>query len=230
VKTKNTLVTLALLTGLIAFVSASYQSVPASPGSSPKGKNTSALVYHDTWRKLWEDHITWTRMVIVGTFDNLAGNNAYKARLLQNYEDMEDALKPNYGDDAEVLGDLIQDHLLIAVELLDAAKAGNTSAFNDAKARWYQNGEDIAAFMAVLNPQFWKLSEAEPMWTEHLDATLAEAVAHLTNDFAGDVAAYDEVHRLALEMADFFSAGVMRQFHNQFSKSSAFKELTKLTD
>ena len=179
-------------------------------------QKTSRLAYHDEWRKLWEDHITWTRVVIIGILDELPGTQAYTARLLQNYEDMEEALAPYYGDEAEVLGDLIQDHLVIAAELLTAAHDSDTAAFNDAKTRWYANGHDIAVQMNKMNPQFWPLEETEQMWVEHLDATLEEASTHLSGDFAGEVVAYDKVHDLALEMADFFSDGVMKQFPSQF--------------
>jgi hypothetical protein len=188
---------------------------------SSAAHRTDAVEFHDAWRKLWEDHITWTRMVIIGVFDDLTCTPEYTARLLQNYEDMEDALAPYYGDDAETLGDLIQDHLLIAAELLAAAKAGDTAAFEDARDRWYANGREIADFMAEINPRYWPLSEGEDMWVEHLDATLAEAVAHLSNDCAGDVRAYDLVHELALEMADFFSDGIIQQFSTRFGNRNA---------
>jgi hypothetical protein len=88
---------------------------------------------------------------------------------------------------------------------------------NDAIERWYANAHDIAVQMNEMNPKLWPLEETEQMWVDHLDATLAEAVAHLTGDFAGEVAAYDEVHDLALEMADFFSEGVMGQFPSKFT-------------
>jgi hypothetical protein len=207
---------LAVMGALLTFA-ATTTNGPLAAGQTQMHGRTSGLAYHDLWRKLWEDHITWTRMGIMGVFDNLPGLSTYEARLLQNYEDMEDALKPYYGDKAEELGDLIKDHLTIAVEILIAAKAGNTNAFNDAVARWYANGRDIANLMAQMNPRYWPVSVGGPMWREHLDATLNEAVKHLTNDFAGDVAAYDQVHIMALEMADFFSNGVMRQFRNQFT-------------
>jgi hypothetical protein len=126
----------------------------------------------------------------MGVLSDLPGTDIYVGRLLQNYVDMEDALAPYYGEEAEVLDDLI--------------------------ASWYANAHDIAVQMNAMNPKFWPLEETEQMWVEHLDATLAEAVAHLTGDFAGEVAAYDEVHDLALEMADFFSNGVMQQFPSQF--------------
>ena len=191
-------------------------AVPALAQPLAKQK-TSRLVYHDEWRKLWEDHITWTRVVIIGILDDLPGTETYIARLLQNYEDMEEALAPYYGDEAEVLGDLIKDHLVIAAEILTAAHDGDTAAMNDAIERWYANAHDIAVQMNEMNPKLWPLEETEQMWVDHLDATLAEAVAHLTGDFAGEVAAYDEVHDLALEMADFFSEGVMGQFPSKFT-------------
>jgi len=41
--------------------------------------------------------------------------------------------------------------------------------------------------------------DAKKMFRDHLDATLSEALAHLSNDFTADIAAYDKVHLLALE-------------------------------
>jgi len=204
---------LRIIVGIFIIALMTSAAVPAlaKPLASQK---TSRLAYHDEWRKLWEDHITWTRVVIIGILDDLPGTSVYVDRLLQNYEDMEDALAPYYGEEAEVLGDLIKDHLVIAAEILQAAKAGQP--LDDLIASWYANAHDIAVQMNEMNPQFWPLEETEQMWTEHLDATLAEAVAHLTGDFAGEVAAYDQVHDMALEMADFFSNGVMQQFPSKF--------------
>src|SRR5689334_15162538 len=178
-------------------------------------KKTSQLAYHDEWRKLWEDHITWTRVVIISILDGLPGTNAYVGRLLQNYEDMESALKPYYGDEAEVFGDLIKDHLVIAAQILTALKNGQPT--DALVASWYANGNDIAVQMNKMNPQFWPLAETQQMWKAHLDVTLEEATDHFTGNFAGEVAAYDKVHDMALEMADFISNGVMQQFPSQFN-------------
>jgi hypothetical protein len=202
---------------IVALVASSVVPAFAQPLGA---KKTSRQAYHDEWRKLWEDHITWTRVVIIAILapkEELPGTEAYLGRLLQNYEDMEDALAPYYGDDAEVLGDLIKEHLVIAAAILRAAKAGQP--LGDLIASWYDNAHDIAVQMNAMNPQFWPLEETEKMWTDHLDATLAEAVANLTGDFAGEVTAYDEVHDLALEMADFFSNGVIQQFPSKFTGS-----------
>jgi hypothetical protein len=47
---------------------------------------------------------------------------------------------------------LLNDNIAIAVELPQAAKAGNTGPFNNANARWYANSDDIADFLAAANP------------------------------------------------------------------------------
>jgi hypothetical protein len=199
---------------ILALVASSVVPALAQPLAA---KKISRLAYHDEWRKLWEDHITWTRVVIIGILDGLPGTNTYVGRLLQNYEDMEDALAPYYGDDAEVLGDLIKDHLVIAANILTALKNGQPT---DALiASWYDNGNDIAVQMNKMNPQFWPLAETQQMWKDHLDATLEEATDHFSGNFAGEVAAYDKIHDLALEMADFMSNGVMQQFPSQFTGS-----------
>jgi hypothetical protein len=211
-------IVLFLLVGV--FIVALLASTVAPALAQPlTAKKTSRMAYHDEWRKLWEDHITWTRVVIIGILDELPGTDEYIARLLVNYEDMEDALAPYYGDEAEVLGDLIKDHLVIAAEILTAAHDGDTTAMNDAVERWYANAHDIAVQMNEMNPRFWPLEETEQMWVGHLDATLEEATTHPSGDFAGEVAAYDMVHDMALEMADFISDGVIRQFPGKFRGS-----------
>ena len=107
---------------------------------------TAAVQYHDQWRKLWEEHITWTRSVIVGVLDNLSCTSAYVDRLLQNPGDMSNALQPYYGDAVSAqFKQLITEHLTIAVDVLNAAKAGDTAVLNDAVAHWYANADAIAA-------------------------------------------------------------------------------------
>jgi hypothetical protein len=51
----------------------------------------------------------------------------------------------------------------------------------------------------------------------HLDMTLKEAVARLSGDFAGDIAAYDMIHDHILMMADQLSAGIIAQFPERFA-------------
>lgn len=173
--------------------------------------------FHDAMRKLWEDHITWTRLVIIGVFEDLPDLNPSVQRLLQNQVDLGNAIKPFYGEAAgDQLTALLTDHILIAAEILQAAKNGDAAALEDASERWYANADDIAAFLNAANPKHWPLEDMQIMMREHLDLTLEEAVAYLNGDYESSIAAYDEVHLQALEMADMLSEGIIRQFPNKF--------------
>lgn len=182
---------------------------------------TDAQEFHDAMRKLWEDHITWTRMVIVGYLADpdatLPDLQESVNRLLQNQVDIGNAIKPYYGEEAgNQLTALLTDHILIAAEILEAAKAGDDAAVAEAAARWYTNADEIAAFLNSANPGFWPLDEMTQMMHDHLDLTLQEATTYLSSDYAGSVAAYEQVHLEILEMADMLSDGIIRQFPKQF--------------
>jgi hypothetical protein len=184
---------------------------------SDRKLRSEELAFHDAMRKLWEDHITWTRMFIVEFAADSPATEATAGRLLQNQVDIGEAFKPFYGDEAgDQLTALLQDHILTAADILAAAKAGDQEGVEEASARWYANADDIAAFMSSTNPDHWPLDEMQAMMRDHLDLTLAEAVARLQGDFQADIAAYDEVHGQILEMADMLSSGIVAQFPKAF--------------
>jgi hypothetical protein len=178
---------------------------------------TDDQAFHDAMRKLWEDHVTWTRLVIVSLASDLPDSGPTVQRLLQNQDDIGNAIKPFYGDAAgKQLSALLRDHILIAAEILQAAKNNDTTALNDAIARWYVNADDIAVFLNSANPKDWPLDEMKMMMREHLDLTLQEAVAYLHGDHAASIAAYDQIHLQILGMADMLSDGIIRQFPKKF--------------
>ena len=168
-------------------------------------------------RKLWEDHITWTRLVIISFDAGLPDFDAAVTRLLQNQTDIGDAIKPYYGDAAgNQLTNLLRQHILIAADLLADAKSGDSAKFAVDNRLWYANADEIAAFLNTANPKYWPLDEMRSMMHDHLDLTLAEAQARLNGDWTGDVAAYDAVHLEILSMADMLSSGIVQQFPAKF--------------
>lgn len=169
-------------------------------------------------RKLWEDHITWTRLFIVSDAtlpETLPDLGPTTQRLLANQDEIGDAVARFYGRTAgDQLTALLKEHILGAAALLNAAKAGlDTTA---ASAAWYANANEIADFLHAANPRNWSQAEMRDMMKMHLDLTLEEAVARLTGDYEGDIAAYDKVHAEILEMADMLSSGIIAQFPQAF--------------
>jgi hypothetical protein len=196
----------------------------AHPKKTPRVISRSALAFHDSMRKLWEDHITWTRNVIISFEVNepdpsvvLPDLNAALDRLLRNQADIGNAIKPYYGDSAgNQLTELLREHILIAGEILQAVKTGNAAALADAQKRWYENAHDIAVFLNAANPRNWPLDEMDQMMKDHLDATTQEVLARANENWEADVDAYDAVHEQALGMADMLSNGIIAQFRSDF--------------
>jgi hypothetical protein len=208
----------AALMGLAAAGGASAESSHhhAAPATAA-ARSAKAARLHDGMRKLWEDHITWTRLAIVSFAGGLPDLQATEARLLQNQSDIAAAIRPYYGQAASrQLRDLLREHILGAVALLQAAKAGDSAALTRAQDAWYANANAIADFLNKANPRNWPRGEMRSMMKTHLDETLKEAVDRLNGRFAADVADYEAVHRHILEMADMLSDGIIAQFPARF--------------
>ena len=202
----------ALTFALTHNANASTSATSAQPAVSAK-----AVAFEEAMNKLWEDHITWTRLVIVDFASGSPSLKASETRLLRNQADIGNAIKPYYGAAAgNKLTSLLRAHILGAVPVLVDAKAGNkTKLAADLKA-WYANGHQIAAFLSSANPANWSLPMMDSMMKNHLDLTAAEAVARIQGKWAADVAAYDKVHVEILDMSNMLSTGIVSQFPNRF--------------
>jgi hypothetical protein len=182
-----------------------------------RGLSEQRLALHDEMRRLWEDHITWTRLFIVSASADLPDVQATTHRLLRNQQDIGDAIKPFYGRAAgERLTMLLKEHITTAAELLAAAKVGDQAGVERHSDAWYRNANQIADFLAAANPRHWPTREMRSMMREHLDLTLTEAVSHLERDHRKDIRTYDRIHRQILEMADMLSDGIAAQFPKRF--------------
>ena len=211
IRSHRTLLLVPTLLLTLAMGGAAVASVTAPEAT------TRSQALHDDMRKLWEDHITWTRLTIVSFAGDLPDLAPTLDRLLENQDDIGQAIAPFYGGAAgRALAGLLREHILGAVDVLVAARAGDQPALDAALEAWYANGDEIAAFLNQANPRFWPLDEMQAMMREHLDLTLAEGSARLAGDFATDIAVYEDIHEQALEMADMLSGGIIRQFPERF--------------
>lgn len=181
----------------------------ASTGASAK-----KAAFHDDMRKLWEDHITWTRLYIVSAEAGLPDTDATLQRLLQNQTDIGNAIKPFYGKAAgNELTKLLTEHIQLAVPVLVAAKKGDSDALDTAVADWYANARQVGSFLAKANPA-WK--GARKMLKVHITQTVAYASDQLQGDYAKSIADYDEAEEHMLMLADQLSAGIIEEFPGRF--------------
>lgn len=167
-------------------------------------------------RKLWEDHITYTRNYIISALAGLDDQGKIAERLLRNQDDIGNAIKPFYGDAAGAkLTALLRDHILIAVDVVKAAKAGVAADLEAASRKWTANADDLAAFLSGANPN-WARAQMTDMLHKHLDYTTQEVVSRLKKDWGADIEAYDKGHAHMLMFADMLTHGIVMQFPAKF--------------
>lgn len=196
-----------------------------SPAEAMTAKSAGKMMYTKSavdlrmdMRKLWEDHITWTRCYIVSALADLQDAGPVTERLLRNQDDIGNAIKPYYGDDAgKKLAALLREHILIAAGIVKAAKANNKEEYDKGQKNWYANADDISAFLSSANPN-WPKKALQDMLYKHLEYTTAEVASRLKKDWAADIEAYDKGHAHMLMFSDAVTEGIVKQFPKKFGK------------
>jgi hypothetical protein len=189
--------------------------VSASAGAQPK---QSRAQFHDAMRQLWSDHVTWTRLFIVSAAADLPDKAATTQRLLQNQTDIGNAVGSIYGKAAgDKLTALLRDHILVAADIVGAAKAGKSAQVDSLNRKWQGNADEIAVFLNSANPKNWPLATLKSALRTHLDQTLTEATHQLKGDYAAGVKDFDAIEKHMLMIADILSDGIIAQFPQKFS-------------
>src|SRR5512141_1579159 len=95
---KKKLVLFPALTMLIAVLSVSPSN--GQMKSSDKMSSGRSEELRLNMRNLWQEHVAWTRNVVLCIADGLPGTDQAVNRLLQNQDDIGNAIKSFYGEEA----------------------------------------------------------------------------------------------------------------------------------
>lgn len=183
-------------------------------------KSEAAVTLKQDMRKLWTDHVVWTRDYIVAAVGDQPDADAAANRLMKNQEDLGTAVAKFYGDSAgRQLTTLLKEHISIAVDLIKAAKAGDKGNQQQADKRWQDNAVQIADFLSKANPN-WPRATLVDMMKTHLSTTTSEVVARLNKKWDDDVRAFDAVYDHILKMSDALSDGIVKQFPDKFGTAA----------
>ena len=188
-------------------------STPQSAVMNPSQPTSS---FKAGMRKLWTDHVIWTRQYITSAVAEMPDANAAANRLLKNQEHLGNAIVPYYGRAAgDRLTSLLKQHIMIAVDLIAAAKAGDNAKFQEHDGRWTRNVEEIATFLGKANPH-WPRKDVLDLLELHLKLTKGEVVARLQANWADDVKAFDDIFTEIIVLSDALADGIVKQFPGKF--------------
>ena len=212
-----------MLIGMLVLVASGllFYSVPANAVEHQKMEKTvytqSVVDLRNAMRQLWEEHIVYTRGYITSALAGLDDTGKVAERLLRNQDDIGNAIKPIYGEEAgKKLAALLRDHILIAADIVTAAKAGDNDGVANGEKRWTKNADDIATFLSSANPN-WPIQTLKDMLYKHLAFTTTEVVSRIKKDWSSDIEAYDKGHAHMLMFADMLTDGIVKQFPKKFT-------------
>ena len=185
--------------------------------SSTNGLTPQAVSLNLAMRRLWSDHVIWTRDYVIAAVAGAPDAGAAANRLLKNQEDIGNAVVPLYGEAAgEALTGLLKQHIMIAVDLIDAAKSGDNGKLDESDRKWTENAEEIAGLLSGANPDNWPKADVVDLLMQHLNLTKGEVAARLDGDWEADVAAFDDIYTEILTVSDVLADGIIKQFPDMF--------------
>ena len=185
--------------------------------ASTNGLTPQAVSLNLAMRRLWSDHVIWTRDYVIAAVAGAPDAGAAANRLLKNQEDIGNAVVPLYGEEAgEALTGLLKQHILIAVDLIDAAKAGDNEKLDENDRKWTENAEEIAGLLSGANPDNWPKADVVDLLMQHLTLTKGEVAARLDGNWETDVAAFDDIYTEILTVSDVLADGIIKQFPDKF--------------
>lgn len=185
-----------------------------TPQKMPCNPKTTALKMEQ--QKLWADHVFLTRNFIISNISALEEKDAVLQRLLQNQADIGNSIKPYYGEKAgNQLTKLLREHIILAGQVVDAAKSGNKQALNKYNKLWYKNADDLATFLSKANPN-WSKTKLKAMLDRHLELVTEEVVTRLQKNWKANIGAFDKGLAHMRMFADILADGIIKQFPNKF--------------
>lgn len=165
---------------------------------------------------VWEQHIMWTRMLLISIAENLKDLDATQVRLLRNPKDIASIFRRYYGVVvANKIQQLLTEHLTIGKDLIVALKNKKQEQITQLNTKWYQNADEMAEAFSSIN-QFYPKEEVRKMLYEHLRLTTNEINNRLQGKYAEDINSFDMVQKEILRMSQFFVNGIVKQFPNLF--------------
>lgn len=212
--------TVLLLAATVAFSSLTCMAngAPTENSSQAVAPTKSQEELRAAMRKLWEDHIIYTRNYIISALANLEDKDAIATRLLKNQDEIGKAIQPYYGADAgKKLSSLLREHILIAADVVTAAKNGDKDVLDKNQKKWTENADQIAVFLSSANPN-WKKDDLKDALHKHLELTTEEVTSRLKKHWEGDINSFDNGHEHILIISDVLSDGIVKQFPDKFKK------------
>lgn len=161
-------------------------------------------------RKLWSDHIVWTRQYMISEMSSSADKEAIFNRLRQNSIDIAKAMKEQYpAIDDKALTGLLDSTVMTMTTLIFQTNTGSEGiGAYETKEALMKHLDRLAIFLNAAHPG-WSLPELKIMLQGYLNETHNEILARKNKIWEADIAAYDRLNNHVMKLADAFATGTI---------------------
>lgn len=184
--------------------------MPGSVTTRP-GTPTRENDLREQMRMAWLEHVYWTRMFIVSAAGGIQDQQEIVGRLLANVDRIVSLFARQYPqNESNQLRELLTAHVELIGGLVTMMKEGDNSRIPMQKDKLLANASDLARFLAEATPEFNEF-EIKDMMDMHLELTEQEIAERLAGEYAKDIETFGRIERQAVQMADYFADGLIRQ-------------------
>lgn len=164
-------------------------------------------------RTLMMEFVMWSRAFITSVASGFGDVEAVGLRLYQLPVDIGNVFEVFFGQEIGSRTErFLTDQLLLGAEILRAQIRGDTEAVDANTLKLYQNGDEMAAFLAQINP-YWDQQTWSDLFAQFLRTKIAETLAIGAGAFQESVTVSENLRDQALNMADYMAEGIIRNFY-----------------
>lgn len=158
-------------------------------------------------RIFWRRFTTWIRVYIISRYAGIGTGEEAFNRLYTEISGIGSMLQIMFErESSNRLSQLFNQFTYALRDLITTQLLNNRDAMNQNIERLYKAAEDIAKYIASINPY---LSETEwkSLMETYVDYTIEQANSFITGDFSGDIELFKRLTALTNTMGDVFAQG-----------------------
>lgn len=166
-------------------------------------------------RKLFTDHVIWTRQFSVDLIGNLPSIDKTTERFLKNQEAIGNYIRPFFGDTAaDTFISLLKEHATLAANMMKSIKDGDLNKESNFETDSVTNADNISTFLNSINPYFSK-EDISDLFKTHILLLKYQFIARMNGDFNADILYFDMGLHHILTIADCLFRGIIERFFEE---------------
>ena len=162
------------------------------------------------FRAHWTELGIWARSYMVSTITGFSNLAAISNRLYRIPKELGEMFEPYFGMEiSEQFQQLLLLYVVHVQTLISAINSRDQQAADAAAVMLYNSSDDIADFLARVNP-YWNKSQWQSFFNRLNEMIILEMIAILSGEYEKELDIRDRIFRHSLIMGDYMASGVIK--------------------